>query len=338
MAPVRAARSRFPYSPKVRSSTSRRDGNHRFAIDTDGTVWGWGTNLNGELGDGTRAPRYEPIALPFLSNVQKISTLNAHTLALKNDGTVVAFGANFFGALGNGTTTDSDTPVSVSGLTNVTSVAAGAGWSMALKRDGTVWTWGAFEGGQLGTGASEPALTPYQVNGLPAIAWIAAGVQTAVAVATTGEVYVWGQNNRYQIPNAAQDQIVPIPTLVSGIDDAVAVTRNEPRRGAAEHGSVVSWGDNVDGAIGHGVPTPDYSDRPAPGPVLAPGNAGLIDIIGGYGHAFALTDTGTVLAWGTGQFGMLGRKQTTRRACPFQFLGSPMSWRSRPVSTSTPMR
>ncbi len=167
-----------------------------------------------------------------------------------------------------------------------------------------MWTWGAFEGGQLGTGASEPALTPYQVNGLPAIAWIAAGVQTAVAVATTGEVYVWGQNNRYQIPNAAQDQIVPIPTLVSGIDDAVAVTAGMNHVAVLRStGSVVSWGDNVDGAIGHGVPTPDYSDRLSPGPVLAPGNAGLIDIIGGYGHAFALTDTGTVLAWGTGQFG-----------------------------------
>src|SRR3990167_10398908 len=110
---------------------------HTMALRNDGTVWGWGYNTNGQLGNGSNAASLTPVQIPGLATVTAIAAGQLHTLALKSDGTVWAWGINLNGQLGNGTNIDSNVPTQVASLTGITAIAAGAAHSVALKSDGT---------------------------------------------------------------------------------------------------------------------------------------------------------------------------------------------------------
>jgi len=119
---------------------------HNLALKSDGTVWAWGYNKYGALGDGTTENRGTPVQVSGLNNVIAISTGAYHSLALKSDGTVWAWGDNGNGQLGNGETwTDTSTPSQVINLSGIVSIAAGWNSSRALKSDGTVWAWGIVD-------------------------------------------------------------------------------------------------------------------------------------------------------------------------------------------------
>jgi len=113
------------------------------ALKNDGTVWSWGFNDYGELGDGTNVSTKKgdltPVQVSNLSNITQISAKGLHGIALRKDGTVWSWGDNFGGSLGDGTFENRWAPVQVLGLVNITSIDGG---NFAIKNDGTVWTWG----------------------------------------------------------------------------------------------------------------------------------------------------------------------------------------------------
>ena len=125
------------------TSTAAVGGNHTVAVKSDGTVWAWGYNSTGQLGDKTTTDQWQPVQVTGLSGVVAVAAGIAHTVAVESDGTVWAWGNNENGQLGDETTTDRWLPVQVAGLSGVTAVAAGDWHSVALKSDGTVWAWGA---------------------------------------------------------------------------------------------------------------------------------------------------------------------------------------------------
>ena len=143
---------------------------HSVALQSDGTVWTWGNNANGQIGDGTNTTRLLPVQVSGFgpgSGVVAVSAGNNHNLALKLDGSVWAWGGNVVGQLGDGTTTPGFTPVPVSGFgigSGVVAIAAGNFYSLAMKADGTVWAWGPNLSGQLGDGTLLQKLTPVQVK------------------------------------------------------------------------------------------------------------------------------------------------------------------------------
>ncbi|MBM3436517.1 MAG: hypothetical protein FJY07_09925, partial [Bacteroidetes bacterium] len=127
-------------TPKVSAGSA-----HTIALKSDGTVWTWGYNSQGQLGDRTYTNRSSPVQvskLSGLSNVIAIAGGEGHTLALKSDETVWAWGGNWSGQLGNNTYTDRNIPTQVSGLTDISAIACGYNHSLVLKSDGTVWAWG----------------------------------------------------------------------------------------------------------------------------------------------------------------------------------------------------
>src|SRR5262249_26375217 len=127
--------------------------NHTVALKSDGTVWTWGDNSQGQLGDnGQVAFRSTPAQVAGLSGIVSIAAGFNHTLALAGDGTVWTWGDNYGGQIGDGTTTDRPTPFHVPGLSGVTAIAAGGFHSVAVLGDGTVSTWGFNNSGQLGDG------------------------------------------------------------------------------------------------------------------------------------------------------------------------------------------
>lgn len=127
---------------------------HSLAVRGDGTVWAWGFNTSGQLGDGTYTLRRTPGQVSGPSGVIALAAGPAHSLAVSGDGTVWSWGDNWRGQLGDGkVSVPRATPLQVAGLSNVLSVAAGEHHSLAVRDDGTVWAWGDNRSGQLGDGA-----------------------------------------------------------------------------------------------------------------------------------------------------------------------------------------
>ena len=127
---------------------------HSLALCDDGTIWGWGDNDHGSVGDGTATDA----AVPTQENSKTtdwraVSAGGAHSLALRADGTLWGWGRNEFGELGDNTTTDRHVPTQeVSGSTDWAAISSGMSFSLGLKNDGTLWTWGLNDKGQLGDG------------------------------------------------------------------------------------------------------------------------------------------------------------------------------------------
>jgi hypothetical protein len=175
------------------------EGHNTIALKGDGTVWTWGANWYGQLGDGTTTDRLTPVQVSGLTSVTAIAGGNFHTIALKGDGTVWTWGNNFAGELGDGTNTNRSTPVQVSGLTGVTAIAGGNFHTIALKGDGTVWTWGYNFDGELGDGTNTNRSTPVQVSGLTGVTAIAGGGSHTIALKSDGTIWTWGENGSGQL-------------------------------------------------------------------------------------------------------------------------------------------
>ena len=154
---------------------------HSLALKSSGTVWTWGDNQYGELGNGSNTSSNVPVEVNSLSKVVAISGGGAHSLALLSVGTVWAWGDNQYGELGNGSNVNSNVPVRVSNLTGVVAIAGGGyqpgmgDTSLALKSDGTVRAWGDNQYGELGNGSTVNSNVPVQVAGLSGVVAIAGG-------------------------------------------------------------------------------------------------------------------------------------------------------------------
>lgn len=138
------------------------------ALRADGTVWAWGDNMFGQMGNGTTTRNDVPAQVPGLSDIVAIphQSGQGHTAALRADGTLWMWGYNMKGELGNGTNDDSTTPVQVSDIADVVAVTCGMNHTLALKADGTAWAWGLNSSGELGNGTIINSNLPVPVTGV----------------------------------------------------------------------------------------------------------------------------------------------------------------------------
>ena len=179
---------------------------HNVVLKSDGTVWAWGGNLYGEVGNGSfqASGVPNPAQVIGLSDIIAIAAGAYHGIALKRDGTVWSWGANFSGQLGDGSVSSSSPfgkplPVQVSGLTDVASIAAGGYHSIAAKRDGSVWAWGNNRYGQLGNGTFAGAFGPGQpvparVPALANVVEVSGGFYHSLAMKIDGSIWAWGRD------------------------------------------------------------------------------------------------------------------------------------------------
>src|SRR5690349_12371564 len=184
--------------------------NHTIAIKNDGTLWAWGFNGSGQLGNGASGDyKTEPIQIGTASNWETVSAGANTSLAIKTDGTLWAWGDNFWGQVGDGTFGNQKTvPTKIGTATNWKSIAAGMMFSLAIKTDGTLWTWGSNTDGQLGHTASP--FTPQQVGTATNWKSVSGGAFHTVAVKTDGTLWAWGGNTNGQLGDGTTNsQSVP---------------------------------------------------------------------------------------------------------------------------------
>jgi alpha-tubulin suppressor-like RCC1 family protein len=299
---------------------------HGLALRSDGTVWAWGGNGWGQLGDGTVTSRSTPVQVPGLTGVVQVAAGVAQSLALRSDGTVWAWGFNADGQVGNGTSGGIQlTPVEETGLTGVTKISAGGGFSLALRSDGTVWAWGFGLDGELGNGTAASSPVPVQVTGLADVTGISAGFGgAALATRTNGitvltSVWAWGYNDSGQLGDGTFTSHLT-PERVTGIGTSYIAGIGAGQRFSVvlgTDGSVWAWGADDSGQLGS---TP--AGNPVTRPVQTIGmNSGITQLSAGQDHVLALRSNGTVLAWGGNSNGQLGNGGTAGGTGPVQVSG-----------------
>jgi alpha-tubulin suppressor-like RCC1 family protein len=298
------------------------------ALLLDGSVWTWGSDVSGKLGDGNISPSYNvtnndsflplrvrgPGNTGYLSSIIAISAGESHNTALRSDGTVWAWGWNAFGQLGNGSTNDASTPVQVSGLSNVVAISGRAYHCLALKSDGTVWGWGWNTSGQLGIGSAAPAgvTSPVQVIGLTNPATISAGYTTSLALMSNGTLLTWGTDRKGEMGQTNPNVFSYHPIPVLGISNVVSVSDDfqEPEALTSD-GTIWMWGWNNLGQLGNG----NTNDQHIPARVLNLTNMIFAGATGDRNNCAIRADH-TVWTWGRNFNGQLGIGTADQNAHP----------------------
>ncbi|WP_421381678.1 cell wall-binding repeat-containing protein [Bacillus salacetis] len=256
---------------------------HLIALKADGTVWTWGFNLKGQLGDGTFENRSTAVQVKHdngtpLTNIISVSAGDQHSMALTADGNVWTWGGNDHGQLGNNTKTNSPFPIKVNDqsgeiLSGITYIAGGDKASFAISEDKTVLGWGFNEYGQLGDGSKVSRHFPAPVK------------------------------------NADGTDFTDAKSLSIGGSFVIALS---------EEGNVYSWGRNQLGQLGNGK---IEVANTVPEPIMLTDNtnlAGVVSIGTGWHHAFAVRKNGTVLAWGLNLESKLGLDVERNQLTPAQ--------------------
>ncbi len=232
------------------------------AITSDGSLYMWGDNYDGHLGDGTTTDRHTPVKV--LDNVVSVSLGGDHSGAITSDGSLYMWGRNYNGHLGDGTTTDRHTPVKV--LDNVVSVSLGSVHSGAITGDGSLYMWGFNYNGQLGDGTTTDRHTPVKV--LDNVVSVSLGEVHSGAITGDGNLYMWGGNYGRLGDGTTTDRHTPVKVL----DNVVSVSLGVDHSGAiTSDGSLYMWGRNYNGHLGDGTTT----DRHTPTKIALPGGVAL---------------------------------------------------------------
>ena len=294
-------------------------GLHSLALRSDGTVWAWGNNFFGQLGNGYSCVCGvgTPAQVAGLTGVIQVAAGAVHSLALRSDGTVWAWGHD-------GTGSDHSTPTQVTGLTGVTKISAGGIFSLALRSDGTVWAWGANQAGQLGNGTTANSPVPVQVTGLSQVTGISAGFDASLATRTTGitaltSVWTWGGNASGQLGDGTFTSHLT-PERVTGINTLYIAGISAGHNFAVvlgTDGSAWGWGADESGELDN-APTSNPVSRPVQ---MTGTGSGITQLSAGFDHVLALKSNGTVRAWGGNSEGQLGNGNTTSATGPVQVSG-----------------
>jgi alpha-tubulin suppressor-like RCC1 family protein len=298
---------------------------HALALKDDGTVWAWGSNCSGQIGNGTEADVSanfdEPVQVvgpdeeEYLTGIVAVRAERNFSFALKDDGTVWAWGANDKGQLGDGTRIERIRPVQVSGLDNVESIYTNYYAVYAIDKDGYLWAWGQNNGYLFDDWSFTDNDTPVQVPGLEGVRYIAGsnpliGGQFFAAVTSEGTVWTWGSNSNGQLGDDTWVDYSEVPVQVAGpegngyLEDITAITVSGVYALALKSDKTVwAWGYGGDGRLGDGTANPGHMTN-IPVQVLGPEGEGYLTNVEKIwtrkdgSTSFAVQQDGTLLIWG----------------------------------------
>jgi alpha-tubulin suppressor-like RCC1 family protein len=314
-------------------------GGHSVAVRANGTVWAWGSNSNGRLGDGTIITRSSPVSVVGgFTDWISASAGSFHSVAVRANGTVWAWGYNSSGQLGNGTTTDRSSPVSVvGGFSDWISASTGQAHSVAVRANGTVWAWGSnniiefligggqsvIPTGQLGNGTITDRSSPVLVvGGFTDWVQVSGGSYHSLGVRANGTVWAWGYNGSGQLGDGTLISRSSPVSVVGGFTDWISASGGSSHSVAVRaNGTVWAWGFNYSGRLGDGT----IINRSSPVSVVG-GFTDWISASAGSFHSLGVRANGTVWAWGRNSNGYLGDDTITSRSSPVSVVGGFTDW------------
>ncbi len=322
-----------PSTGNMRLAQVSAGAGYSLAIGSDGKAYGWGDNSSGQLGDGTRTNRNEPVAIstprgsaPGFTWLQAAAGTTM-SMGLGSDGMVYAWGTNTTG-LGDGTSDTSANPVKVVLPSDVnpdfrfTQVAVGGRHTLALGNDGNVYAWGSVTGG-LGDGRTYSSPTPIRVakpgeapSGFSYVQ-ISAGSEHNLAIGNDRKVYAWGSdaNGRLGLGDGSSESKVPKPLAVpSGMSKSpvyIQISAGSSHSLALDQdGRAWAWGSNGSGQV-----KSDGDDEPVPVQVALPrgasGSFAYKRVAAGDNHSLAIGNDQVVYGWGDDSHGQLGDGRST---------------------------
>lgn len=277
------------------------------AITTDGSLYTWGYDYYGTLGDGTLRRRTPG---KIMDHVVSVSLGDEHGAAITTDGSLYMWGRNDYGQLGDGTTVRQHTPVKI--MEDVASVSLGWLHSAAITMDGSLYVWGMNWYGQLGNGVADEEVHPVPIKIMDHVVSVSLGLRHSAAVTTDGSLYVWGGNQYGQLGDGTEDEAVH-PTPVKIMDSVAAVSLGRYHSAAiTTDGSLYTWGDNSEGQLGNGT----TANRGAAVKIM--GNIASVSL--GSWHSAAVTTDGSLYMWGANHAGQLGDGTTASQADPIKIM------------------
>ena len=234
---------------------------YSLALNNAGTLYAWGNNTSGQLGDGSRARSNAPKAIT--GTWKAVAAGGTHTLAINSAGALHAWGWNVYGQLGNSDdangsvtdrTKDKSAPVPI-GSGTWKAVAAGENHSLALRSDGTLYAWGRNNNGQIAFDPASGALqnTPRQVGTSTGWETIAGGSSHSLALKSDGKLYAWGSNSFGQLGDGTTNTKTAVSQTGTDADWALVTARSSHVLALKKDGTLYAWGGNIRGQLGDGT-------------------------------------------------------------------------------------
>ncbi|MCF7924822.1 MAG: hypothetical protein K9L64_06955, partial [Candidatus Izimaplasma sp.] len=319
---------------------------HSSVITSEGRLFTWGSNLYGQLGDGTIASKSTPtditgqFGLASGENIIQVSLGKYHSLAITSEGRIFTWGLNSIGQLGDGTSsTMSSNPIDITsqfGLAQgeiFTYVSLGDYISSAITSEGKLFAWGQNGSGQLGDGTESSKSVPtditsqFNLNTEEKIIKSSYGYRHSFAITSEGRFFAWGENSYGQLgdgtttskstPTEITSQFVltvgeSIIDFASSYDFSSATT---------SEGRLFTWGENGYGQLGDGTQTP-YTPHSNPIEITNQLNLSteetVIKVSLGYTHSSIITSKGKLFSWGYNDYGQLGDGTVTPQSSPIE--------------------
>jgi alpha-tubulin suppressor-like RCC1 family protein len=287
---------------------------HTCAVLDGGSVYCWGDNSGGQIGDASFRRAVEPSRVRTRDALTGLTAGGFHTCALTSDGALRCWGDNTAGPLGDPTSQGTTFPLGVAAGLTLVSVAAGGLHTCALDAGGAPFCWGANDVGQLGfntpitrCGGRPCSPLPTPVEGALRLATVAAGDAHTCGLTPDGAVYCWGQNADGRLGNGFT-QSAARPVLVGADLRLTALAAGGGHTCALrDGGSIYCWGRNAEHQVGA------TTSETCPGgvacatrPVAVPLEGRFVFLATGSLHACAVRDDGVVYCWGSNQDGQLG--------------------------------
>ena len=326
--PITASYAPINIATKYTGWTKISGGND-FTVAThkSGSLWAWGANHSGQLGDGSVVIRSSPVAITGgVSDWRQATTGSGsrHVLAIRANGSLWGWGRNDYGQLGDGTAASKSSPVSVvGGFTDWCQVSTGLYHALGVRTNGTLWAWGRNYCGILGDNTTVSKSSPVSVvGGFNDWCQVSAGWGHTSAVRTNGTLWAWGRNDYGRLgTNSITHRSSPV-SVVGGFTDWCQVSSSCNMTIAVRtNGTAWAWGANVNGILGDGTTVSKSS------PVSVVG--GFTDwcrVETGRAHTIALRTNGTAWSWGCNSNGQLGDNSLIHKSSPVSVAGGFTNW------------
>jgi len=279
---------------------------HFCAIKVNGTLWCWGANWNGQLGNNSTVNALTPVQVGSTNTWVAGSVGALSTCAIKTDGTLWCWGANDYGQLGNNDSSDSHVPVAAH-LTSVASVSVADRHACAIKTDGTLWCWGDGASGALGNGGTAFAGEPTQVGGSWLVVDVGAsrgGNEHSCGIKSDHTLWCWGSSDdNGPVLGIGATLITPVPVEVDGGGSWMHVATGAwATCGVKSDASLWCWGDGYQGHLGSGdLTATDYGV-----PQLVTGAHTWLTSVQTHDSACGVQTDLSLWCWGSQNAGVIG--------------------------------